>query len=146
MHTKPKQGTPFRLNWSMLMNIPVEYDDKFERKNTNPLSLPPKEEKTFIPYIDPYLEAKYAGIKNLTHRGSVLRDSIKCPLIQASKAKNRATPNRASSLSKRIPNRLKTITCAAVTRGNPIGKITRHIKARSDRARPRIKPGGIQCH
>ena len=32
MHTKPKQGTPFRLNQSMLMNIPVEYNGEYEQK------------------------------------------------------------------------------------------------------------------
>ena len=32
MHTKLKQGMPFRLNRSMLMNIPVKYDDEYELK------------------------------------------------------------------------------------------------------------------
>ena len=120
------------------MNIPVKYDD-------DSLLLPSKEEKSFIPYINPYLEPNYAGIKNLNHRGSVLRDSINCPLIQASKAKNRATPGGANSLIKRTPTRSKTNTWADVARGNPLVNPTQHIKASSDRARPPIEPGGIQC-
>ena len=32
MHIKPKQGTPFRLNQSMLMNVTVKYYDEYERK------------------------------------------------------------------------------------------------------------------
>ena len=129
----------------MLMNIPVEYDDEYEQQNTNPLLLPSKEEKPFIPYIDPYLEAKYAGIKNLNHRGSVLRDSTNCPLIQASKAKNQATPDGANFLTKRTPNRPKTITWADVARGNPRENPTQHIKVRLEQARPLIQPGGVQC-
>ena len=145
MHTKPKQGTPFRFNRSRLMNIPVEYDDEEKRKNTNPILLLSEEEKPFIPYINPYLEAKYAGIKNLNHRGSVLRDSTNCPLIQASKAKVRATPGGATSLSTQTPKRAKTITWADVARGNSVSKPTRHIKARSARARPPMNHGGNQC-
>ena len=124
MHTKSKQGTPFRLNRSMLIDIPVEYDDKFEWKPTNPLLLQPKEEKPFIPNIDPHLEAKYAGIKNLNHRGSGLRDSTSCPLIQASTVKVRATPSGATSLSVWTPKRAKTITWAGVARGNLVSKPT----------------------
>ena len=67
MHTEPKQGTPFRLNRSKLMSIPVEYDDEKEKRNTNPMLLPSEKKKPFIPYIDPYLEAKYVGIRNMNH-------------------------------------------------------------------------------
>ena len=115
------------------------------QKNTNPLLLPLKEEMPFIPYIDPYTEVKYVGIKHLNHRGSVLRDSTNCPLIQASKAKNGAAPRGASSVSKRTPGRSKTIARADVARGNAVEKPTRHIKARSAQTRPPIQPGGIQC-
>ena len=129
----------------MLMNILVKYDDEYGGKNTNPLLLPSKEEKPCIPYIDPYLEAKYAEIKNLNHRGSVLRDSTNCPLIQASKAKNKATPSGASLLSAQTPNRSKAITWDDVARGNRIDKPTPHIKACSDRVRPPNQPGGVRC-
>ena len=30
--TKPKQGTPFRRDRSMLMNVDIDYDNKFEQK------------------------------------------------------------------------------------------------------------------
>ena len=40
MSTKPKQGTPFKVDTSMLMNVPVDYDDEIEPANTNPLLLP----------------------------------------------------------------------------------------------------------
>ena len=29
MHIKPKQETHFCLNWSMVVSIPVEYDDEY---------------------------------------------------------------------------------------------------------------------
>ena len=109
------------------MSIPVEYDDEKEKRNTNPMLLPSEEKKPFIPYIDPYLEAKYAGIKKLNHRGSVLRDSTNCALIQASKAKVRANPVGADSLSTRTPNRANTITWADVARGNSVVEPTRPI-------------------
>ena len=125
------------------MNIPVEYNDEKEKMNTNPMLMPAKEdEKPFIPYIDPYLEAKYAGIKRLNHRGSVLRDSTNCPLIQASEAKNRDTPGGANSLSTRTPKRAKTITWADVARGNSVENQTRPIKARSARTQPTMQHGG----
>ena len=128
------------------MNIPVEYDDEKEKMKTNPMLMPAKEDKKpFIPYIDQYLEAKYAGIKRLNHRGSVLRDSTNCPLIQASEAKNRDTPGRANSLTTRTPKRAKTITWADVARGNSVENPTRPIKARSARTQPPMKQGGDQC-
>ncbi len=41
--TKPKQGGPYRLNHSYLMNIPINYDDYVERAKTHPLLLPQDE-------------------------------------------------------------------------------------------------------
>jgi hypothetical protein len=38
--TKPKQGGPFRLDRSHLMNVPINYDDNTEHLKTNPLLLP----------------------------------------------------------------------------------------------------------
>ena len=49
------------------MNIPVEYDDECEQKNTNLLLLPKTIKQQFMLYIDPYIEARYAGIQNLDH-------------------------------------------------------------------------------
>ena len=40
MLTKPKQGTQFRRDQSMLMNGETNYDDELERKNTDPHLLP----------------------------------------------------------------------------------------------------------
>ena len=75
----------------------------------------------------------------------LLQDSTNCPLIQASKAKIRANPVGAASLSTRTPNRAKTITLADVACGNSIVEPTRSIKARSARARPPMKHGGDHC-
>jgi hypothetical protein len=38
--TKPKQGGPFRLDRSHLMNVPINYDDDTKGLKTNPLLLP----------------------------------------------------------------------------------------------------------
>ena len=38
--TKPKQGSPFCVGVSYTMNVPVNYDDEVERKNTDPRLLP----------------------------------------------------------------------------------------------------------
>jgi hypothetical protein len=45
--TKPKQGSPFRLDRSILMNVPINYDDNVERRLTNPLLLP-KDECSYL--------------------------------------------------------------------------------------------------
>ena len=37
---KPKQGAYFRLDCSHLQNVPVEYDNKVECKQTHPFLLP----------------------------------------------------------------------------------------------------------
>ena len=46
--TKPKQGGPFRLDRSHLMNVPINYDDDAERLKTHPLLLP-LDERPMIP-------------------------------------------------------------------------------------------------
>ena len=54
MLTKPKQGTPFRRDRSILMNVNIDYDDKLERKNTDPRLLPnPDKEMPCIPIPHP---------------------------------------------------------------------------------------------
>ena len=40
---KPKQGRPFRLDRSHLMNVPIDYDDEMERAKTHPELLPSDE-------------------------------------------------------------------------------------------------------
>ena len=40
MLTKPKQGTPFRTDRSMLMNVDINYEDELEKNNTDPRLLP----------------------------------------------------------------------------------------------------------
>ena len=42
--TKPKQGGPFRLDCSHLMNIPINYNNVVECINTYPLLLPKEEQ------------------------------------------------------------------------------------------------------
>ena len=109
VHTKPKQGTPFRLNRSMLMNIPVEYNDEEEKRKTNPLLLPNTEEPQLKPH--PEIEAGYSAIKKpLNHRGSVLQDSTNCLRTPASKAKDRANSTKLK----------RKLTWADVARGNPV--------------------------
>jgi hypothetical protein len=44
--TKPKQGAPFCLNRSHLMNIPINYNDDVECSKTHPLLLPKDERNT----------------------------------------------------------------------------------------------------
>ena len=63
--TKPKQGKSFRLDRSHLMNVPIDYDDNVERRNTHPQLLPPDEDKpvqTLVP------------LAQSLHRRSVLGD------------------------------------------------------------------------
>ena len=38
--TKPKQGLPFCVGMSHIKNVPSNYDDEVERKNTDPRLLP----------------------------------------------------------------------------------------------------------
>ena len=65
MHTKPKQGTPFRTDRAKLMNCPVDYDDNVERANTHPSLLPESGVQTSA--------IKRPSAPN--HRGSVLRST-----------------------------------------------------------------------
>ena len=61
IHNNPKQGTPYRLNRSHLMNVPVDYDDEVECKATHPVLLGTKQDKEIkvppcnrnIPKADP---------------------------------------------------------------------------------------------
>ncbi len=46
--TKPKQGGPFCLDRSHLMNIPINYVDNAKRHNTHPLLLP-SDERPIVP-------------------------------------------------------------------------------------------------
>jgi hypothetical protein len=47
--TKLKQGGPFCLDHSYLMNIPINYDDNVERTKTHPLLLPQDERPKLNP-------------------------------------------------------------------------------------------------
>ena len=40
MLTKPKQGNPFKKDRALLQNVPIDYDDKVERKRSHPALLP----------------------------------------------------------------------------------------------------------
>jgi hypothetical protein len=46
--TKPKQGGPFRLDHSILMNIPINYNDDVERNITHPLLILKDERNNLI--------------------------------------------------------------------------------------------------
>jgi hypothetical protein len=46
--TKPKQGNPFRLDHSILMNIPINYDNNKECNITHPLLIPKEERNNLI--------------------------------------------------------------------------------------------------
>ncbi len=47
VRTKPKRGSPFRLDRSILMNVPINYDDNVKHRLTNPL-LPPKAKRSYL--------------------------------------------------------------------------------------------------
>ena len=50
MLIQPKQDTPFQRDASMLINVPIYYDDELEKRNAHPLLLTePEKEKPFIP-------------------------------------------------------------------------------------------------
>jgi hypothetical protein len=46
--TKPKQGDPFHLNRSILMNIPINYNTDSEHNITHPLLIPKDERNNLI--------------------------------------------------------------------------------------------------
>jgi hypothetical protein len=69
--TKPKQGAPFCLDRSHLMNILINYDDNVERSKTHPLLLPKDERNTQL--NDRLPKAP------LIHPGSVLRTEHSSP-------------------------------------------------------------------
>ena len=110
------------------MNILVEYDNEYKKK-TNPLLLLTTEDPQLIPYLTPYTEDRYAGIKNLNHQGSVLMDSTNRPLIPASKVKNHANSSVANLLNPKTSDRTKVLTWADVACGNQVASPTQSIKA-----------------
>ena len=48
MNTKPRQGTPLRVDRSMMMNVSEDYNDEIEKANTHPLLPPTATEAPFI--------------------------------------------------------------------------------------------------
>ena len=46
VNNKPVQGVIFRIFWSEIIGVPVEYDDDVERRRTHPLLLPLIETET----------------------------------------------------------------------------------------------------
>ncbi|KAL7540479.1 hypothetical protein ACHAXR_011536 [Thalassiosira sp. AJA248-18] len=45
---KPKQGRPFRLDHSHVMNVPLDYDDKMEHAKTHPELLPTHDPSSLV--------------------------------------------------------------------------------------------------
>ncbi len=73
--TKPKQGGPFRLDRSHLMNVPINYDDNAEHLKTPPLLLP-SDEHPIIPK-----QIKDQSLKTLIfYSRSVLRITYPSPM------------------------------------------------------------------
>ena len=66
--TKPKQGGPFRLDRSHLMNIPIDYNDNVEHTNAHPLLLP----KDKCPAPSSKLMNNWLHITPIIHSRSVL--------------------------------------------------------------------------
>ena len=64
---KPKQGPAFHKDRSFLMNVPIDYDDDVERKQTHPDLLPQTKLNSSLAV------ATSKGGSN--HRGSVLGES-----------------------------------------------------------------------
>ena len=69
MYTKPKQGTPFWLNWSMSMNILVEYDDGYEGKTLTLCFCRRKKKHSLFPTSIPTLKLDIRGLRILITEG-----------------------------------------------------------------------------
>ena len=90
MITKPKQGTPFRRDCSILRNVDVDYDDELERKNTDPRLLPTSDkEKPFIPIPRPNLTIERPRTRTSNRRRSVLGS----PIINSKSGQSQVEPN-----------------------------------------------------
>jgi len=80
---KPKQGASHRLDRSHLMNVPIEYDDNMEHRNTNTALLDKGTNDAIV--IPPLTRQQPEDVPKLVCR-SVLRDSlrkVKCDLNTA---------------------------------------------------------------
>ena len=69
--TKPKQGKAFRVMRGVLMNIPEDYDDEVERRNTHPDLLPKFEANPAGSYDKDTLRTVVDQDKTLTRRTTV---------------------------------------------------------------------------
>ena len=68
---KPKHGTPFKKDRSMLMNVPIGYDDDLEFRNTHPALLPQDDKLGAIKTKKPNAPSRsvLGDIKNMSHPG-----------------------------------------------------------------------------
>ena len=90
MLTKPKQGTLFRRDCSILMNVDIDYDDGLERKKSDPRLLPnPDKEKPFIPIPHPDTTIERSRTRTLNRRRSVLGS----PRIDSKSGPSQVEPN-----------------------------------------------------
>jgi hypothetical protein len=137
MHTKPKHGTPFYENRSMVRNVPVEYDDEVEWKNTNPLLLPSQEEHHTLPALEAYKLATEQSLSLIHHRSvlwdispnnsSVVQASGNTRRVNLTTTKNKQTrtrnterghPPAPSTLAAKTPSGMEIITWADVAHKN----------------------------
>ena len=72
---KPNQGTPFREDRSMVMNVPVDYNDKEEMKITHK-DLLPQPENEYGPSFPELNQPSKASRSVLGHIGNKKRDLI----------------------------------------------------------------------
>ena len=140
MHTKPKQGTPFRQDRAKLMNCPVHYDDDIERANTHPSLLPESGVQT----------SAIGSPKTPNHRGSVLRNKHKVSIPDTSQTPGKAATSYHHTKVVASGNNAK----AAVTAGHqlpkklPLGSRRRSVRWNSTVPRSRIastKPAKNHC-
>ena len=116
MLTKPKQGTPFRADQSMLMNVDINYDDELEKNNTDPRLLPnPDKEQPFIP-INPTI-GQIGYTKTTNHRRSVLGTTKHKAKFGHSHIEPNLNKTRKSTLPDTKPN---SVSWADMVRRKPV--------------------------
>ena len=91
MLNKPKQGKKLCLDHGQLMNMPIDYNDKVERKQTSPKLIsrpyePPAE--VFLPNLDLGRQLNCRSVMKQMHLGQV--------------RPNKAVPNTLCDLVKRV--------------------------------------------
>ena len=125
------------------MNIPVEYDDEYEWKTRTLCFCRQKKKHSLFPTSIPTLKLDLWGLR------ISITEGVCCGTVSTARSfklpKPRTELHLAElSLTKRTPNRSKTITWADVARRNSVEDPTWHIKAHSEQACPPIHPDSVQ--